>query len=177
MKNLLKLVAVFMLMFSFISKAQSAKVGTPNEDSNNIRFKLATNAAKMTENMAPFYHAGYSYSQFKTVALGTSGNAATAEGEALLVIVYNFLKDGVSSAQIIKSYNGKEMGDAMVKSKGNDVSLFATPENEPKLGGGEVIIQSKGGCRWYQISCWIDDIFGAGTAVLLVKGILAIIFH
>lgn len=149
----------------------------PSDVSGEIRLKLATNTAKLKDNLANFYAVGNTYQQFRSKALGTNSAAATAEGEALLEVVYNFLKNGVDNTEIISSYNGSEMGKALVKSNGSgDAGLFATAANQPKLGVPENQNQNKGGCRWWQISCWIDDIFGAGTSGALVKALLLVIF-
>ena len=179
MKNLIKLAMMFLLFGSVLVFAQSMKVpgNAPSDVSAEIRLKLATNTAKLKDNLANFYVSGSSYQQFRSKALGTNGPAATAEGEALLVVVYNFLKNGVDNSEIISSYNGSEMGKAMIKSNGSgDAGLFATATNQPKLGVPENQSQNKGGCRWWQISCWIDDIFGAGTSGALIKALLLVIF-
>lgn len=179
MKNFVKLAMMSILLICTFAKAQTSKVvGTaPTDYSSEIRMKLATNTAKFKENVSSFYQVGYTYQQFRAGVLGTNNAAATIEGEALLQVVFSFLKDGISSEQIMATYNGKAMAEAMIKTNGvNEVSLFAIPVNQPKLGIPANQTDNKGGCRWWQISCWIDDIFGAGTSGAVIKAALLMIF-
>ncbi len=183
MKNLFKFVCMFALFAgSFVlgQKKQASNTGNQNEE---IRTKLATMMAEMKDNLSTVYSSGTSYESFRSKALGRSGSAVTQEGEALLKKSYNYLVAGTSSSQIISSYDGKEMGEAYAKliqlGVNNEHALFSTGSDVPKLDTNFNVNQheSKGsnssGCRWYQIGCWLDDIFGAGTANSVMGVIMA----
>ena len=186
MKNLFKFVTVLMILFGAFTFGQEGKqvAGNTPQTKDNERLKLATMIAQTKDNLSVVYITGMSYETFRSKVLGRSGAAVTTEGEALLVKVYSYLSTGTSTAQIISTDNGKEMGDAYIKLNriGSDGSaLFSTGSDTPKLdtnihphqppAKGDVLAN----CKWYQISCWIDDIFGAGTAAALIKVLIAML--
>jgi hypothetical protein len=196
MKNLFKIFSVCMLVFGSMAFGQTGRVGvtTPNGASPfdaDTRYKLATMMATTRDNLSTVYASGESYESFRAKVLGRTGTCVTSEGETFLTKVYNYIKNGTSYDQIINSDSGVEMANALAK--GNKIGygqLFSNTVDIPKLieikenqheakgkGGPSYHIFDMGvaGCKWWQISCWIDDIFGAGTAAILIPIIIALI--
>lgn len=184
MEKLVKFVHVSLLICFGILSAQRQAAHTPGS-SDDTRVKLATMMATMRDNISVVYNTGMSYETFRSKVLGRTGAAATQEGEAVLSKTYSYLTAGTASSQIINSDSGEEMGKAYAKldklGLTNEYALFSTASDAPKLDTNIHLqqTQAKGsnadGCKWYQIACWIDDIFGAGTAAGLIKVILALL--
>jgi hypothetical protein len=184
MKNLFKLASVLLILFGIFAFGQDQKQSQENTalTRDETRLKLATVMAETKDNLSIVYSSGMTYETFRSKVLGRSGAAVTQEGEALLTKAYNYLKAGTSNNQIINSDSGIEMGQALIKADklGNDGSgLFSTPGSSdiPKLDINfqthqhEAKGSSLAGCKWYQLGCWIDEIFGAGAS----SGIMGVI--
>ncbi|MGC4130028.1 MAG: hypothetical protein QM564_10865 [Bergeyella sp.] len=185
MKNLVKLATAFALFvgsfaFGQTQKATSSGTSTTAID-DDTRLKLATMMATFTDNVSVVYNTGMTYVAFRGSVLGRTGAAVTTEGEVVLNKAYNYLVSGTSGDQIINTDSGIEMGQAYAKLDqlgiSNEYALFSTPSDAPKLDTNinprqhEAKGSGDGTCKWYQIGCWIDQIFGAGTA----SGIMGVI--
>jgi len=187
MKNLFKLASVLLILFGIFAFGQDQKQSQENTalTRDETRLKLATVMAETKDNLSIVYSSGMTYETFRSKVLGRPGSAATQEGEVLLTNVYNYLQTGTPSSQIIKSDNGAVMSLVLAKldklGLSNGHALFSTGSDASKLDINfqSRQTQSKGstiaGCKWYQLACWIDEIFGAGAAVGLIKVVLAIL--
>jgi hypothetical protein len=192
MRNFIKFASVLALVMSSFAFGQTAGkqvVDGGTKQNDETRVKLATMMATMKDNLSVVYVSGITYETFRSQVLGRSGAAVTTEGEALLGKVYNYLVAGKTSAQIIGTDDGIIMAKAYVKLNSlgvnKEYALFSTLTDSPKLdinfqtyqhqskgGSGDYIL---GNCKWYQIGCWIDDIFGAGTMAALLPILLVML--
>jgi len=187
MKNLFKLVTLIAVVFGMFMFGQTKKQtsGGSTDQNNETRVQLATMVAQTKDNLSVIYNSGMSYEAFRSKVLGRSGAAVTQEGEAVLNKVFNYLTAGTSNSQIINTDSGIEMMNALVKldklGLPNGYALFSTVSDAPKLDTNihPQQHQAKGssidGCKWYQLACWVDEIFGAGTMKLLVPILLGLL--
>jgi hypothetical protein len=97
---------------------------------------------------------------------------------------YKLLSSKASQAEILKNYNGKEMAAAAlyvdnlskkgIKTDGSELFGGKTGDFNPYAN----TITAK--CRWYQLGCWIKEIFGDenGQHIIdeIVKYLLNLIF-
>ncbi len=109
-----------------------------------------------------------SYNAFLAALYPTTKPALTVEANALLSDAYNYLKNNTSASVIKKNYNGVSLARAAAsvsqKSSGtiNLDELFTGTAGDFNPYEGP---QAKSGgcdCKWYQIACWADCIFGDG---------------
>jgi len=140
--------------------------------------ELINGMVSFVESVRPFYAKGDSYEEFKykalvgdtTVAIKTilpTNPTITIEGEAMLKRAYLYLSKGYSAVQITKVDNGKTFGEAMVFMYHADAALFGgnqkTLENNAKA--------TKGRCKWWQLACHINSIFGETVGPVITEAI------
>lgn len=183
MKKLFKFVSLLAIVWNTFAFGQTDKQSVPPID--NTQIQLATLMAQTTDNLSVIYNAGMPYETFRSKVLGRPGSAVTTEGEAILSKAYNYLKAGTTRNEIIRTDSGIEMRLAFLKLNTlgltNEYALFSLAADAPKMDINFQVHQteSKGssssGCKWYQIACWIDDIFGSGTAKALITALIALL--
>ena len=154
------------VIFGFVGNAQRAT-------KESVRVSLSEGMVSIVQALKPAYKSGITFETFEKTVVGNSLN--TKQGRKLLVKVYEYESKGTSRDQILKEYSGSEMAEACLFI--NDVY-----KNNPKSDGRELFggttgdfnpypatIQGKSGpCRWWQLGCWANQIFGdAGGAAIM----------
>ena len=113
--------------------------------------------ALFVNDVKPAYQKEQTYKEFEKVVLGTWNN--TPEGTALLVKAFEYLVKDVPSEQIIKDYNGLEFANALsitTKSKDSStdgIEVFGGSASSSNTFSDK---STTGGCKWYQIFCYIE---------------------
>ena len=170
MKNLLfGLIAT--VLFSFSGNAQKTQ--------EELRLLLANEMVSFTKAMKPAYDQAKDFEEFKQIVCGDW--TPTSEGKALLNASYNLISKKISDASIIKSYSGKEMAAVAllhnenlkkdIKSSGIEIFGGTTGDFNPYTT--TILRGDGGGCRWWQVKCWLTDIFGEDGA----NAILTIVYN
>jgi hypothetical protein len=178
MKNLF-LALVATILFSGVSWGQ--KEMTKEEARENAAKVMVS----FTEALKPIYLESNpsNYQAFLNVLYPTTKPPLTTEANTLLSDAYNYLKNNTSSLAIKRDYNGISLAKAAasVSNKENGIInldvLFtgSTGDFNPYEGP-----QSKSGgcnCKWYQVSCLLDCVFGDGVGSQIIQIIIGIIFN
>lgn len=156
MKNLLfGLIAA--VLFSFSGNAQKLT----QED---VRLLLAQGMADFSSSLKPAFSKSDNVEDFKKIITGCWYPKITNEGNELLEAAYKLLSNKTTEDEILKNYNGKEMAQA---------ALYIDAQAKKGIVvDGTVIFGGTNGdfnpyatlftakCRWYQIGCWLNEIFG-----------------
>ncbi|QBZ96972.1 hypothetical protein [Flavobacterium sangjuense] len=157
MKNLLfGLIAT--VLFAFNGNAQKIT-------QESVRLQLAQGMSDFTISLKPAFDKTTNVEDFKKTITGSWYSKIPKEGNDLLNASYKLLISKTSQAEILKSYNGKEMAVALlyihnlsvkgVKTDGSELFGGTTGDFNPYAANA---VSAK--CRWYQLSCWIKEIFG-----------------
>ncbi len=155
------------MLFSFAGNAQKAT-------KESVRYSMSEGMASMVEALKPAYKNGDTFETFEKTVIRSSKN--TNQGNALLRKVFQYITEKTSSDEIVKGYNGSEMAAACLYI--NDVYKKNPKSDGSELFGGTTgnfnpypaTIYGRGNapCRWWQIQCWLNQIFGdAGGAAIL----------
>lgn len=153
--------------------------------------ELINGMVSFVESVRPFYAKGDTYEAFKykalvgdqTVAIKTAlptTPTITIEGEAMLKKAYLYLSKGYSAIKIAKVDNGKTFGEAMVfmyeyhtknakSSISADVALFGGNQNA--LDNNPTAKATKGNCKWWQLACHINSIFGETVGPVITEAL------
>jgi len=167
MKNLLfGLIAT--VLFAFSGNAQKVT-------QESVRLILAQGMSDLTSSLKPAFDKSSNVEDFKKVITGSWYTNITKEGNDLLNMSYKLLSSKASQAEILKNYNGKEMAAAAlyvdnlskkgVKTDGSELFGGTTGDFNPYAN----TVTAK--CRWYQLSCWIKEIFGESAGTIINEAI------
>lgn len=173
------------LLFGLIATVLFALNGNAQKiTQESVRLQLAQGMSDFTISLKPAFDKTTNVEDFKKTITGSWYSKIPKEGNDLLTASYKLLSNRVSQAEILKSYNGKEMAAAALFV--NNLTLKGVKTNGSELFGGTTgdynpyaanAVSAK--CRWYQLSCWIKEIFGdEGGGIILdaiVKGIAILI--
>ena len=173
------------LLFGLIATVLFALNGNAQKiTQESVRLQLAQGMSDFTISLKPAFDKTTNVEDFKKTITGSWYFKIPKEGNDLLTASYKLLSNRVSQAEILKSYNGKEMAAAAlfvdnltlkgVKTNGSELFGGTTGDYNPYAANA---VSAK--CRWYQLSCWIKEIFGdEGGGIILdaiVKGIAILI--
>ena len=171
MKNLLfGLIAI--VLFAFNGNAQKI-----TEES--VRLQLAQGMSDLTTTLKPAFDKTRNAEDFKKVITGSWYTNITKEGNDLLNMSYKLLSSKASQAEILKNYNGKEMAAAALYV--DNLSKKGIKTDGSQLFGGKTgdfnpyanTVTAK--CRWYQLGCWIKEIFGDEGGASILDAIVRVI--
>ena len=161
------------VMFGFIGSAQKAT-------KESVRYSLSEGMVSIVEALKPAYIIGSTFETFEKMVIGNSKN--TEQGKSLLKKVFEYVSKGITKDQILKNYSGSEMAAACLyvndiyknnpKSDGRELFGGTTGDFNPIKGDvlGKV---SPSPCRWWQISCWLNEIFGSTGGATINAAIIA----
>ena len=165
MKNLLfGLIAT--VLFAFNGNAQEKLT---QED---VRLQLAQGMADFTSSLRTAFEKTDNVEDFKKTVAGCWYAKMPSEGNDLLDAAHSILSKKLSEDEIVKEYNGKEMAVAAlyidnlskkgIKTDGSELFGGTTGDFNPYA----TLVTAR--CRWYQLGCWIKEIFGeqGGEAIL-----------
>jgi len=179
MKKLKIFIALAIIAISGNVNAQKTQAAPtlPLEQINQVQSQLVDGMVSFVESVRPFYAKGDTYQQFKvkvlignqTVAIRTALPVLPKEGEAMLQKAYEYLSKGLTAKGIAAKDNGKTIGEATLfmynYQKGNsrssidaDVALFGG--NQTALDNNPLTRASRKRCKWWQIRCHLQNIFG-----------------
>ena len=169
------------LLFGFIATVLFAFNGIAQKvTQESVRLQLAQGMSDFTFSLKPAFDKTRNVEDFKKVITGSWHSKITKEGNDLLNASYKLLSGKASKAEILKSYNGKEMAAAAlyvdnltlkgVKTDGRELFGGTTGEYNPYATNA---VSAK--CRWYQLSCWIKDIFGEEGGEKILETIVTIL--
>ncbi|WP_452231598.1 hypothetical protein [Lacinutrix sp. MEBiC02595] len=165
-KNVVSVITIALLMLvSFNVNAQKSEYS--KEQIEDVKTKLRQGMNLFVESVKPFYKKGMSFEEYKLVLIGKNNKNITKEGNALLGKAYSYLSKNKSSKDILTYDSGEEFARAFMfvnsqnktnKSKSGDLILFGNP-----TGGtypNSIVGKAAAPCRWYQLGCWWNQIFG-----------------
>ena len=168
MKNLLfGLIAT--VLFAFNGNAQE-KV-TQEE----VRVILAQGMANFSSALKPAFEKVENVDDFKKTVAGCWSSNMPDQGNDLLEAAYKLLSNKTSAEDIVKNYNGREKAAAALYI--DSLSKKGTKTDGSELFGGTTgdfnpyatLITAR--CRWYQLACWIKEIFGEDAGQTIVGAI------
>ncbi len=168
MKNLLFGI-IATILFAFNGNAQKLS----QED---VRLILAKGMAEFTVNLKPAYDKTENVEDFKKTITGCWYSTMPVEGNDLLDAAYRILEKKLSEDEVLKEYNGKELATAVLYL--DSLSKKGVRTDGSELFGGTTgdfnpyATLSSAKCRWYQLGCWLNEIFGesVGEAIVTVIG-------
>jgi hypothetical protein len=150
MKKILLLIGIFITINSFAQKQMTKE---------EVKTVFANGMVKMVNDLKPYYNSLQTSTNFKATVNGA--DIPLSSGTALLDKAFLYLQNSTSDAEILNTFSGKEMADAVVSwksildvnsnSEGSEVFGKTTNAN-----GGNNSASREGGCRWYQIGCMIE---------------------
>lgn len=172
MKNLLfGLIAT--VLFAFNGNAQKVT-------QESVRLQLAQGMSDFTISLKPAFDKTRNVEDFKKTITGSWYSRIPKEGDDLLNASYKLLSSKASESEILKSYNGKEMAAAALYV--NNLTLKGVKTDGSELFGGTTgdynpyaanAVSAK--CRWYQLSCWIKEIFGDEGGGKILNAIVTVL--
>jgi hypothetical protein len=164
MKNLL-LGLIATVLFAFNANAQKIT-------QESVRLQLAQGMSDLTVSLKPAFDKTTNVDDFKKTITGSWYSKITKEGNDLLNASYKLLSNKTSQEEILKNYNGKEMAAAAlfvnnlskkgIKTDGSE--LFGGKTGDFNLYASTVTAR----CKWYQLGCWIKEIFGEESGQLII---------
>ncbi|MCF6131304.1 hypothetical protein [Flavobacterium wongokense] len=171
MKNLLFGI-IATILFAFNGNAQKV---TQEE----LRLILAQGMADFTSSLKPAFEKSKNVEDFKKRVTGNWYSKIPTEGNDLLEASYELLSKKTSNDDILKNYNGKEMAVAALYI--DSLSKKGVQTDGTELFGGTTgdfnpyseTVSAK--CRWYQLACWIKEIFGDGGGQIIVDGMVQVV--
>jgi len=180
MKNLLfGLIAT--VLFSASGNAQKVT-------QESIRLQLANAMVSFTNAMRPAYSQAKNFEDFEKIVCSDWASSNTKEGHELLQASYNLIAQKATDAQIVKSYTGKEMAAVALLHNENlkkninasGIEIFGGTTGDFNPYTTTLLRGDGGGCRWWQVKCWLTDIFGedgANTIITMALNFLENIFN
>lgn len=196
MKTLKTIMTALAIVFAMNVSAQKTTANNshtlPPQQTAQIQSQLVDGMVSFVESVRPFYAKGDTYPQFKLkVLIGNEASAAKTalptlppEGEAMLQKAYEYLSQGYSATSIARKDNGKTIGNAAVfmynyqrengkSSISADVALFGGNQNA--LENNPLSNASRKKCKWWQLLCHLQSIFGDDGGQQILDGIIPLL--
>jgi len=171
---------IAMVLFSFVGNAQDF-----------TKEEARVNAAKVLINFKSTLVADFNKSRtfedfIKNVTGPYNPTTIPAEGKDLLRVTYDYLSRRTSDKEILTTYSGKEIANAFRFLKNNpekdESQLFGFVVNGKTNLGGKggpsvnfEIFESEYPCKWYQIRCHLQQIFGEKAGDKLTDALITAI--
>lgn len=151
--------SVLMSMLVLLTSHAQVKTTQP-VTKESVRQALATNMANFVASVKPFYKKGQTQASFSQQLLGSW--KPTPEGAALLNKAFVLIQQNADSKTIINTYNGKEMGAAILVIR--SATNIAAKTDGSELFGGKTGVndntaaktQVNQPCKWYQLWCHLQ---------------------
>lgn len=153
------------LLFGLIATVLFSATGNAQKvTQESVRLQLSKAMVSFTDAMRPAYSQSKNFEDFEKIICGDWSSTNSREGHELLQATYNLIANNTTNEEIVKSYSGKEMAEVVLlhnenlkkdkNSSGIEIFGGTTGDFNPYTTNIE------GRCRWYQIACWFDEIFG-----------------
>lgn len=145
----------------------------------DARLASAKTFVSFKNQLSEAFNKSKDYASFEKNVCGEWSN--TSDGKFLLSEAYNHLKNKTSDDKLISSYDGigiakalKFQQDVLIKNeKSTGSELFGGPGDETT---GNYNPTSKGyPCRWWQIKCHFQQIFGDALGETLLNSLICIL--
>ena len=167
---------VFMVNLSWGQKEQQIS----KEDARKYATEVFIN---FKNNLSENYSKSKDYNSFLMSIYGQTRPTTVPEGQSILKEAYSHLSKKTSDDYLRKSFDGKVVASAfkfMQNNKDQDGSkLFNINETATVKSLFTKSMESNYGCRWWQVGCWLKEIFGdeAGQAIInaIVQAIIALL--
>ncbi|SEQ13778.1 hypothetical protein [Flavobacterium urocaniciphilum] len=162
------------MLFGFIATVLlSVNVNAQIETKEDARITAAKAFISFKNQLSQAFNNTTDFAAFEKTLCGKWQN--TTEGRNLLNDAYNHLKNKSTDNKIIETYDGisfakalKFQQDALTKNpKSTGSELFGGP-GDATTGNYNPVGREAYPCRWWQLNCHLQQIFGpeAGTALL-----------
>ncbi len=189
MKNLKQIITTLAIILFFVGTNQGYGQKKGEITSNQVKEMLIKGFADFVESLRPFYNNGDDLVSFKKkVLLGSTRPMTlppiTPDGDMMLTNAYNSLKNGLNYNQIIQKGDYKTIGNAILyidnymksnRSNANNaqIALFGNSfvKNNP------LELATRGKCKWWQLSCHLQQIFGENGGQTILNFIIEIIIN
>lgn len=165
LKNVMSVITLALVMLISVN-VSAQKQQFSKSEVENVKKNLRKTMNSFVEGVKPYYKDGISYSAFKRNLIGENFVKITVEGDALLKKSYTYISKNVTSKEILAKDNGEEIAKAYIftteynkknNSKNGDFVLFGNPTGNTFP---DTILNKEAPCRWYQLGCWFNHIFG-----------------
>lgn len=185
MKRLKQTLLIIVFMSSLVGVAQKSHTEASVKDA------LKQGFAEFVDNLRPAYSNGDTYKEFKDKVFFGVVNPPNytlppvpAEGENLLRKGYQFLVANYSSRQLLEKADYKTFGKAILYinnySNNNnksvqdaEVALFGG--NSQLMNNNALLTSNRGVCKWWELWCHLDQIFGGGNGQTILVWIINLI--
>ncbi|WP_432410444.1 hypothetical protein [Rasiella sp. SM2506] len=185
MRSLKQTVIILIFLSTVVGLAQKSYT------EESVKTALKQGFVEFVDDVRPAYSKGDTYLNFKQKALLGKVKPTSyilppvpVEGEDLLKKAYQFLAANYSSKQLLENADYKVYGKAIMfihnYSKNNnrevsdgEIALFGG--NEQLLDDNTLIASSRGVCKWWQLSCHLNQIFGNGGGGQILQIIIDLI--
>lgn len=167
--NIMKKMVFGLIATVMLSVSGNAQIETKED----ARLSAAKTFVSFKNQLSEAFSSSKDYSSFEKIVCGNWRN--TSDGKYLLNEAYNHLKNKTSDDKLILSYDGvgitkalKFQKDLLVKNpKSSGSELFGGPGDDT-TGNYNPIGKAAYPCRWWQLACHFNQIFGdeLGGAIL-----------
>ena len=149
------------------------------ETKEDARLTASKTFVSFKNQLSEAFNKSKDYASFEKNVCGSWQN--TSDGKFLLNEAYNHLKNKTSDDTILSSYNGigiakalKFQQDILTKNpKSSGSELFGGPGDDTT---GNYNPMSKGyPCRWWQLKCHLDQIFGDTLGDIILNSLICIL--
>lgn len=162
------------LLFGLIATVLFAFNGNTQElTQEEVRLQLAQGMSDLTSSLRTAFEKTDNVEDFKKTVAGCWYSKMPSEGNDLLDAAHSLLSKKLSEGEIVKEYNGKEMAvaalyiDALskkgIKTDGTELFGGTTGDFNPYA----TLVFAK--CRWYQLACWVKEIFGENGGEIIIN--------
>lgn len=187
--KILKTIAFVLFISLGLQVTAQNRTSKSNWTKEEVKQELIDGFASFVESVRPFYQKGDSYAQFlEKVFFGTNNSnnkvipILPPAGDGLLKKAYDYLSRGYTNSQIISIGNYEAMGNAVLFYDEEQKKIGKNADRSEievaLFGGNATILESnsmlanRGRCRWYELSCHLDSIFGEGNGNTVMQAIL-----
>lgn len=163
-------------------------VAQKNYTEASVRDALKQGFVEFVDNLRPAYKKGDSYNEFKDkVFFGMvkppnyTLPPVPVEGEDLLKKGYQFLVANYNTSQLLTKADYKTYGKAVLfinnYSKTKNKSVFDAETalfggNSQLLDNNSLLTSTRGKCKWWQLWCHVEQVFGGAAAGQILQIII-----
>ena len=169
------------MLFGLIATVMLSVSGNAQiETREDARIAAAKTFTSFKNQLSQAFNNSTDYSSFEKNVCGKWQN--TTEGRNLLNEAFNYLKNKTSDEKIVATYDGigiakalKFQQDVLAKNpKSTGSELFGGP-GDASTGNYNPTGRDGYPCRWWQLSCHLEQIFGSEGGQIISNAIIVII--
>ncbi len=185
MKSLKKTILILVLMSTVVGLAQKKYT------EESVKSALKQGFVAFVDNVRPAYTRGDTYNEFKkkvffgdVVLPNYTLPPVPTEGENLLSKSYQLLVANYTSKEMLDNVDYKTFGKAVLfindysKDQNKsvldaEIALFGN--NGQLLNNNSLLNSTRGKCKWWQLWCHLNQIFGNGGGAQILQAIIVLI--